>query len=358
VLSLAPGGTERLVVELVRRLSKIAPQAVCCLDAAGAWGEALRADGTEVHVLDRQPGFHPSLGARLSRVATVTGASVLHCHQYSPFVYGALARILRPGLRIIFTEHGRLTDAPPSAKRRLVNPWLARSAERIASVSSHLSQHMVAEGFPKARIEVVHNGIDIGPLPTSSDRAAARARLGVTPATFVIGTVARLDPVKDLTSLIDALGHPLLAQRLVRLVIVGDGPERDRLERQAAERDLGSRVQFLGHRDDARDWLAGFDAYANSSVSEGISLTILEAMAAGLPVVATAVGGTPEIVSAECGMLEPAREPDRLAAALVTLADDRGQRAALGAAARARVERDFTIERMVGRYLDMYRGSD
>jgi glycosyltransferase involved in cell wall biosynthesis len=290
-------------------------------------------------------------------VISTTGASVLHCHQYSPFVYGALARLFRT-VRIIFTEHGRLTDAPPSAKRRVVNPWLARSAERIVSVSSHLKGHMVAEGFPESRIEVVHNGIEIGPVPTVKDRAAIRARLGVSPTALVIGTIARLDPVKDLTSLIEALALPPLAQRQAALVVVGDGPERGRLEGLASERGLAGRVQFLGHREDARAWLAGFDVFANSSISEGISLTILEAMAAGLPVVATSVGGTPEIVTEACGRLEPARQPERLAMALGALDDDPPLRSALGAAARARVEKHFTIERMAGRYLDMYRGAD
>ena len=88
---------------------------------------------------------------------------MLHCHQYSPFVYGALARLARPGLRVVFTEHGRLSDAPPSRKRRLLNPAIARAASRIASVSHDLKRHMVAEGLPERRIEVVHNGIDAGP---------------------------------------------------------------------------------------------------------------------------------------------------------------------------------------------------
>ena len=217
---------------------------------------------------------------------------------------------------------------------------------------------MVSEGFPESRIEVVHNGIEIGPVPTREDRAAIRARLGVSPTILVIGTVARLDPVKDLTSLIDALALPPLVQRQTVLVVVGDGPERGRLEGLVSERGLAGRVHFLGHRDDARAWLAGFDVFANSSISEGISLTVLEAMAAGLPVVATSVGGTPEIITEACGRLVPARRPERLGMALGALGDDLRLRSALGAAARVRVEQHFAIERMAGRYLDMYRGAD
>jgi glycosyltransferase involved in cell wall biosynthesis len=117
---------------------------------------------------------------------------------------------------------------------------------------------------------------------------------------------------------------------------------------------LADRVQFLGHRDDARAWLAGCDIYANSSISEGISLTILEAMAAGLPVVATRAGGTVEIVDDACGRLVPTRNAHALGGALAELGADPGRRRALGTVARERVEQRFTIERMIGNYRDAY----
>ena len=139
-------------------------------------------------------------------------------------------------------------------------------------------------------------------------------------------------------------------------LVIGDGPERDRLERETQARRMEHAVHFLGHRDDARAWLPGMDVYVNSSISEGISLTILEAMAAGVPVVATAVGGTPEIVTDEVGRLVPARDPSAVAAALEALADRPSLRATLGRAARARVAEHFTIETMTARYLRMYRG--
>ena len=176
-LSLDPGGTERLVVELARRLPSGFESAVCCLDSPGAWGEELRREGVPVHALNRRPGFHPSLGARIAAVARDTGAGVIHCHQYSPYVYGCLAKLLRPGLRLVFTEHGRLSQAPPSPKRARVNPWLARIPGARFAVCEELRSFLIAEGFPPARIGVVYNGIDVGPPPTPSDRAEARAAL-------------------------------------------------------------------------------------------------------------------------------------------------------------------------------------
>ena len=120
VLSLNAGGTERLVLELVKRLHADMPMAVCCLDAAGLWGEQLRESGVAVDALNRRPGFHPLLGRHIARAAARHRADVIHCHHYSPFVYSALARLWRPNLRIVFTEHGRLSDAPPPrANQRL-----------------------------------------------------------------------------------------------------------------------------------------------------------------------------------------------------------------------------------------------
>ena len=357
VLSLDPGGTERLVTDLVTRLQPTMPMAVCCLDHMGAWGESLAARGIAVEALSRRPGFRPMLAASVASMADRTGARVLHCHQYSPFVYGALAHLAAPRLRVLFTEHGRLSDAPPSPKRRRLNPVLARLARRIFSVSHDLRRHMVAEGFPASRIEVVHNGIEPG-TDAAGDREAVRACLDVPASALVLITVARLDPVKDLGTLLRAVRHASKAVPDLVLAVVGDGPERDALERAAAAVDLGTTVRFLGHRDNARWWLAGADIYVNSSISEGISLTILEAMAAGLPVVATSVGGTPEVVDGSCGLLVPARDPDRLAEALVALGGDRGLRLRLGAAARSRVLASFSLDRMVDTYRRAYEEAD
>jgi glycosyltransferase involved in cell wall biosynthesis len=142
------------------------------------------------------------------------------------------------------------------------------------------------------------------------------------------------------------------------VVVVGDGAERAALEGAARETGLTDRVHFLGHRDDARRWLAGCDVYVNSSISEGVSLTILEAMAAALPVVVTRVGGTPEIVDESHGRLVPARSPDALASALVEIGRHPELGRTLGAAGRAKVEARFTIERMVADYAAVYRNLD
>ena len=354
VLSLNPGGTERLVVELVRRLRPELPMAVCCLDEAGSWGEGLRLEDIGVTALRRREGFQPQLGRAISRIAAQHGARVVHCHHYSPFVYASIARLWSPDLRIIFTEHGRLSDAPPSAKRRTANRVLAHAPREVVTVSAELKQHLVAEGFPTRKVSVIYNGIDVGVVPGCDVRARVRRELGIADNAVVVGTIARLDPVKDLHTLIRAVGRQGPQRAPMVLLVIGDGSERAQLEASAREVGRGSSVRFLGHREDARDLLAACDLYANSSISEGISLTILEAMAAGLPVVATRVGGTPEIVDATCGRLVPSRDPDALASTLAALAADGALRRTLGGKARTRVEQRFTLDRMIREYRDAY----
>jgi glycosyltransferase involved in cell wall biosynthesis len=340
-------------VELVQRLRPELSMAVCCLDDEGAWGAHLRQHEVHVTALQRQQGFQPQLGRAIARAAAQHGARVIHCHHYSPFVYASIARLWSPHLKIVFTEHGRLSDAPPSAKRRAANRVLAHAPRTVVTVSSELKQHLVAEGFPDNRVNVIYNGIDVGVVPDRMARTRTRRDLALDDDTFVIGTVARLDPVKDLETLLQAVKLHTGPER-VMLLVIGDGQERARLERVSQAAGLESSVRFLGHREDARDLLAACDLYANSSISEGISLTILEAMAAGLPVVATRVGGTPEIVDLTCGCLVPARDPQALATILTTLAGDASRRTELGRAGRARVEERFTLERMISEYRDAY----
>jgi glycosyltransferase involved in cell wall biosynthesis len=330
------------------------PMAVCCLDEAGSWGEGLRLEEIGVTALGRREGFQPQLGHAIARIARHHRARVVHCHHYSPFVYASIAKMWSPGLRIIFTEHGRLSDAPPSAKRRAANRLLSHAPREVVTVSSDLKEHLVAEGFPARKVNVIHNGIDVGPLPAGGTRANARRALAIAENAIVIGTVARLDPVKDLHTLIHAVALQSRERAAMVLLIVGDGTERVRLEASAREIGAESSVRFLGHREDARELLSACDVYANSSISEGISLTILEAMAAGLPVVATRVGGTPEIVDDTCGRLVPARDAEALACVLAALAADPALRRTLGLEARARVEQHFTLDRMVREYRDAY----
>jgi glycosyltransferase involved in cell wall biosynthesis len=234
---------------------------------------------------------------------------------------------------------------------------IARVPDAAFAVSEDLKRHLVSEGFDSRAVEVLHNGIEPGPPRSPQARADARRLLSVAPGECVIATVARLDPVKDLTSLVDAFRLVRERRSDARLVIVGEGSERSAIETLVERHGLAPAVTLLGHREDARQLLAGVDIYVNCSTFEGISLTILEAMAAALPVVATHVGGNPEIVDMSTGRLVPPRDPARLADALIALADAPALRTELGLSARARIERDFSLDRMVQQYHHVYRSA-
>ncbi len=269
-LSLAPGGTERLIVELSRRLHGEFGMAVCCLDGPGVWAEELATQGISVTALHRASGFQPGLGARIAAVARQNDATILHCHHYSPFVYGMLARWWSP-LQVIFTEHGRLDGQRASTKRRLANAVLSRVPSRIYSVSDNLRGHLIHEGFSSKQVNVVHNGIELQPAPSEATRRTARTRIGFGPSTFLVGAVGRLDPVKSLETLIRAFAKIHDSRPNSHLLVVGDGPSKRTLQDEVGRLGLTTAVTFTGHRDDARDILPGLDVYVNSSIIEGVS---------------------------------------------------------------------------------------
>jgi len=357
VLSLSPGGTERLVIEIVRALASRIDSVVCCLDEPGAWAGELTAMGVPVIALGRAPGFHPSLAVRLARVLKERDVDVVHCHHYSPYVYGLLASVMKPSVKLVFTEHGRLSDGAPSRKRRLVNPLLSTWPGKVCAVSADLRNHMVAEGFPSRRVGVTYNGIDPGRRPTPTERASARASLGLPHDAFIAGAVGRLDPVKNLAALLQTHAFLVTSHPQVRTVIIGDGPERQSLERHAADLGVTSSVTFAGYRADVRFLMSAFDVYVNCSTYEGVSLTILEAMATALPVIATPVGGNPEVViDQETGLLVRG-QPRLLADAIGSVIHDERRRHAMGDAGRFRVKRHFSVARMVDEYAGVYLGA-
>jgi len=207
---------------------------------------------------------------------------------------------------------------------------------------------------PDRRLRGVPNGIPLsafGPDPDASARI--RAELGIPADAFVVGTVGRLAPEKDYPLLVRAIA-PALGEAM-RLVIVGDGECRERL-RESIPADRAAYVTLTGMRRDVPALLAAFDLFVLSSRTEGLPLAIPEAMATGLPVVATAVGGLPGIVPRECGLLVPSGDAHALGGAIDALARDRYRARAMGRAARSHALDRFSIDRMTDAYEAIYRG--
>lgn len=258
---------------------------------------------------------------------------------------------------VIHSEHGRESNDPEgrNAIRRIGRRVLAPMVTQFVTVSRDLARWLVEDiGLPRRKVLSIRNGVDLHRF-SPRGRQAARAALGIEADRVVIGTVGRLDPVKDQLGLVEAFSGLATDPRAV-LVIVGDGPCRGALETKVADLGLGGRVRLLGEREDVPVILAALDVFVLSSVGEGMSNAILEAMATGLPVVATGVGGNPElVVDGTTGFLVEPRLPAALVAPLRRYLADPALLARHGGAARGRAEAEFSLERMVGEYEQMYR---
>lgn len=358
VHSLNVGGAEVLAARFARRLGGPKQVSFACLDDFGPLGQRLRDEGYAVTVLDRRPGLDLACARRLRRLVREQRIDLIHAHQVTPFLYAAIGRGLSRRPPILFTEHGRFFPDYPHRKRMLINPWLLGRNDRVVAVGEGVKTALIEfEGFPRDRIEVVYNGIDLSRYGVdANDHAKTRAELGVRPNEFMILHVARLDPIKDHPTAVKAM--KLLGNRQpgAKLFFVGGGPERATIEAAIAREGVGDRVTLLGERHDVPRLLAAADAFVLSSVSEGIPLTVLEAMAARTPVVATRVGGLPEvIVEGESGFLVSASDPAAMAQAFERLIVDPSLRARVAEEGRQRVERLFDEDAMMRRYDEIHR---
>lgn len=346
-----PGGMEFGVLKLVKALNPFLVRSSICSTHAGG-DQTLAAPGIPVFELERRDGNDPRLVWRLYRLFRRVRPHVVHTHAWGTLLEGLVAARLARVPIVVHGEHGTL-------KLRLYQRWLQRHvwswADQVLSVSNRLSERMSSEiGFPLEKIETIRNGVD--PLRFGHmGRDEARVALGLPADGLVIGTVGRLVPVKDHFSLLEAL-------RLLRhegiepaVIVAGEGPLRDEISKRAAALGVAHQVRLLGHRSDVETVLAGLDVFVLPSASEGLSNTVLEAMATGLPVVATRVGGADEVVEdGVTGLLVPPGSPDALARAIAEIVRDPARGSSMGAAARRRVETEFALVETVRQYEALY----
>jgi glycosyltransferase involved in cell wall biosynthesis len=345
------GGQERVALDLaIGQRARGHRVAVISIAPApdGAMAEEFRAAGIEVGRVAKRNGVDPTLVPRLTLAFRRLGAQVIHTHNPQPLIYGAPAARLA-GARAIHTKHGK---NPMTRGQLALRRMAARLVTAFVAVSEATAeQARVARDVSPGKLHVITNGIRLERYaPDPAARAAVRAELGLGDA-WVIGTVGRVDDNKNHVMLIRAFaalpGNP-------RLVIVGDGPARATVEAEIAKLDLGARVILTGRRMDVPRLVHAFDTFALSSILEGLPLVIPEAMAAGLPVVATAVGGLPDVIDeGHTGLLVPVDER-ALAQALGRLSADRELAKRLGAQARVVALDRYGFEGMVDKYLALY----
>jgi glycosyltransferase involved in cell wall biosynthesis len=351
------GGAEVLAGNLVRRLRDRYRFVFACLDEEGAGADRLRTDGFPVEVVGRTPGLDWRCGLRLADLWRRHAVELVQAHQYTPFFYALAARVRYRRPPLVFTEHGRHYPDYPRTKRMVLNRFLIEPRDRVVAVGRSVKRALVKnEGIPADRVRVIPNGIDVDRFaPDPAVRADVRRELGAGPDAVVVLLVARLDPIKDHPTAIRACAKAAADVPGLKLVLVGDGPEREAIEGLVRDQKLEGLVRLLGTRSDVPRLLVGADVLLLTSVSEGIPLTVIEAMAAGLPVVCTDVGSLSDVVRhGSEGYLAPARDAAGLADHLARLGRDPGLRADLGHRARQRAVAEFSEAVMADRYTALF----
>ena len=346
VASLNAGGLERVVFDLVKHSdrARFTPRVVC-LEEPGVWGARFVELNAPVDCVASVRRGQVGRIHRLAQHLRDIGADIVHTHNVKAHLSGALAAGLARVPVVLSTKHGR--NFPTRPLGRLANRLACRVCANLVGVSADCAAiwHDVERASPE-KISVITNGIDVTAFPVSF-------QAGEGPARAV--SIARLSAVKDPVTLLQATRLVLVREPEFRLDLVGDGPLRSQVEQAIVTLRLGDRVHLHGYVDDVRGVLAGASFFVLASTSEGVSLTLLEAMAAGLAVVATRVGGNPEVVAhGETGVLVPPGAPDALADAMLWMLRQPHARERMGRLGRRRVEDRFHVRRTVEAYEELY----
>jgi sugar transferase (PEP-CTERM/EpsH1 system associated) len=358
------GGIENGIVNLVNHMPEAAYRhaVVAITDVAPAFAGRIRRRDVLFESLHKPPGQGMWLYPQLLSLLRRWRPAVAHTRNLGTLEFQIPAWAARVPARL-HGEHGwdvgdlggtnRRYQLVRRAYRPFVQHYMALSRESAAYLQRRV-------GVPAERITQVCNGVD---AERFTPAAGGRARIGGCPfgdaGEWIIGTVGRMQPVKDQTLLARAFVHaielaPTLRNRL-RLILVGDGPLRAQAQAILANAGMASLAWLPGERSDVADVMRGFDCFALPSIAEGISNTILEAMASGLPVVATAVGGNAELVAdGQSGQIVPASDFQAMAASLLRLAEDPTRARAMGSAGRRLAEERFSLQAMVAAYQGIY----
>ncbi len=355
--TLGVGGLELGLANFIQRTLTDFSHSVCCVRQLGPVADRLSAVAVPIYSLGKPDGHEWGLALRIAQQCRAVRPHIVHTRNWAAFDGVIGARLARVPV-LIHSEHGWRDDREVmNRKRKLTRRLLAPLIDRVLTVSEHLQRWLLHEvRIRHDKVVLVRDGVDTQRFKPANDRERLRTQLGYQPGEIVVGAVGRLDPVKNYSALLQAV-HILSARhRNLRLLIVGDGVEKAALDGEARGRGLADIVRLAGHHDDVAGWLGIMDVFVLPSVMEGTSIALLEAMAVGLPVVATQVGGNPEVVvDGGTGRLVPARDAAALAAAIDWYALNEDVRGRHGAAGRDRVARHYSMADMIAGYTAVYR---
>jgi sugar transferase (PEP-CTERM/EpsH1 system associated) len=351
VLTLQPGGLENGVVNVANLLPRNAfRSSICCLRDVGEFASRLH-PSIDVHKMYGKGGADFRLMLSLIRHFRRTRPDIVHTRNAEAFFYGFIAAKVARIPVLVHSEHGR--DFEDRFLRFVLQRIFSKFTQVVFAVTEELRRQLsMHTGIPAESIRVLYNGVDSVRFSPAS-RGKLRSQLGVADNTLVIGSVGRLVEVKNYSLLLSA--YKALSLTNTMLILIGEGPERASLELLARSLGISDRVRLLGHRDDVSELISVLDVFVLPSVSEGMSNTLLEAMSAGIAVVASAVGGNKEIIrSGVDGLLFTSGDEIELKENILLLLADEILRNRLSQAGRVRVLECFSIDAMINRYGMMY----
>jgi sugar transferase (PEP-CTERM/EpsH1 system associated) len=352
VHSLDFGGLEKMVIDLSDELEKNGYRSIiCCMDKNGAMIEQAKNKGLKVLAIGRKAGVDYLLPLKLANLIKTEKIEIVHTHNMGPMLYGTLgAWIAR--VPAVHTKHDR--ENKITSKVLWSAAWSMNKS--VIMISEDARKEFLKHTFVEpAKVRVIRNGINVAAFAAPVDVQSKRNSLGIQPSEIVLGTVARLSKEKDQCTLIDAFAQINKIIPQTKLLIVGEGAMRDKLEDHAKERRILDNVMFLGSRTDVAEILAVLDVFVLTSLTEGISISLLEAMASGKPVIVTSVGGNPEVVTGGIdGILVPPKDAVKIAEAAVSLLTNSGLMQKMGQMARTHVRERFDLCQMVKQYEELY----
>lgn len=343
------GGTQQVIRQLVENIdsSKFSADIVCIDNRLGDLGALVEKLGINVHLLNRQQGFDYSLIFQLRKLIKKNHYDLIHCHQYSPYVYGLLASIFSPA-KVIFTEHGRFYPDYGTWKRKLLNPIFSIFTSQITTISQATKDALVVfENFKREDISVIYNGvIDKSDIDVNEDQL--KAKFNIPSDAFIFGTISRLQPIKNQKMMIRAFKEVNEKEMNTHLLIVGDGEMKNQLTSLVKELNLIDKVTFTGFQNNPYQFHKIIDVFLLSSFSEGASMTLIEAMSFSKPCVVTNVGGNAElIIDSVNGVVVENDNKQKFAKGMLLLINDKALYKKCSLQARVLYESTFTVKKMV-----------
>lgn len=350
------GGTEMVIKNLIEGSdTALFDMSIFCIESPlGPWGIEMQNTGLPITATARKLGFDASLIFAIHKHIKNNNIDIIHCHQYTPWVYGALAAF-GTKTKVIFTEHGRFYPDSSTWKRKLINPLLNVFTHQVTAISKATRQALIEfENIPAKDIDVIYNGI--APLKFDRDKVyTLRKKLNIPEDHKVVGTVARFDPIKNHTMMLRAFTRVLEQQPKCTLLIVGDGEERDDIEQCIALLGIEKNVILVGYESKPAEHIAIMDIFLLSSLSEGTSMTLLEAMSIGKPCVVTNAGGNSEIICNNLnGKVTPNNNEKMFADAIQELLIEPQQLTQYSKAASEIFSENFIAQSMNKKYETLY----